>query len=464
VAIGDKFSTVMDWEKGVAGGIATLDGNGVLSQTQRPTPADIGALALPSSLGADASLDEVLDPGMHTGTFSSADAATACGAPMYAVCYSLLVERTGLWNGNGAKQTFTSHWEGSRPFIRTQVASGSTRVWTDWVEVYTSGNLTFHPANIELTPPSTYGNGGFIDFHHPQGESTDYTSRIIEQSPGRLVISAPNGVQLNHQLVLPGNQYYEVPTEEEAPLESALELNNSDITGLNALYFKDATTGCEGINFTRNATMYDTLNASAGKLYFNPGRNLNENGTPYEVYHAGNAGVGGALPVQNTTVSLLDGFTLQAGLYECHDTNKTILGTTSKYWYVLSMPSSDKKQAAFQVWMPYAWAIGGTARLFLRKQTANETWGDFCEVYTTANNGGVYTGTYTGNANSTQEISLGFQPMAVIVSYANGIGLAFPNAQYSTTSGTLIQVTAAGFTAGVDCNTNGVTYKYIAWR
>lgn len=144
-----------------------------------------GYRPVPISLGADASLDEVLDPGMHTGTFSGADAATACGAPMYAACYSLLVERTGLWNGNGAKQTFTSHWAGSRTFIRTQVASGSTRVWTEWVEVYTTANNGVYVGSYS-------GTGGT----NTQAINLGFQPKavvvfIINTNPGIALVNAP---------------------------------------------------------------------------------------------------------------------------------------------------------------------------------------------------------------------------------------------------------------------------------
>lgn len=40
---------------------------------------------------------------------------------------------------------------------------------------------------LQLTPPSTANNGGFIDFHY-NGDSGDYTSRIIESSKGTLTV------------------------------------------------------------------------------------------------------------------------------------------------------------------------------------------------------------------------------------------------------------------------------------
>lgn len=44
------------------------------------------------------------------------------------------------------------------------------------------------PATIELTPGTSAGHGGFIDFHY-NGSTKDYTSRIIEASSGTLTLN-----------------------------------------------------------------------------------------------------------------------------------------------------------------------------------------------------------------------------------------------------------------------------------
>lgn len=53
------------------------------------------------------------------------------------------------------------------------------------------------PSSIELSPPSTYSHGGYIDFHF-QGSSADKTSRIIEDASGNINI---NGVNLSSYTV-----------------------------------------------------------------------------------------------------------------------------------------------------------------------------------------------------------------------------------------------------------------------
>ncbi len=69
-----------------------------------------------------------------------------------------------------------------------------------------------------------------------------------------------------------------------------LHLNNSDIVGLNGLYFEDAAdTAGEGINFYHSSTTWDRLYAHSGSLYFSPDiATKTHPGTRYTVYHSGN--------------------------------------------------------------------------------------------------------------------------------------------------------------------------------
>lgn len=50
--------------------------------------------------------------------------------------------------------------------------------------------------HLEFTEPST-GNGGYIDFHY-EGDASDYTSRIIEDSSGSVNILSPNKFKVNN--------------------------------------------------------------------------------------------------------------------------------------------------------------------------------------------------------------------------------------------------------------------------
>lgn len=69
----------------------------------------------------------------------------------------------------------------------------------------------------------------------------------------------------------------------------ALNMNNSNIYGVNSIYTADASDNSqEGIHFYRSATTVDSLHAKAGVLYFTPNRTLGQVGTSYTIYHTGN--------------------------------------------------------------------------------------------------------------------------------------------------------------------------------
>lgn len=70
---------------------------------------------------------------------------------------------------------------------------------------------------------------------------------------------------------------------------SALNANNSDIVGLNGLYFQDASDSSgEGINFYRDASHWDTLFMLNGVLSIQRNRANNGVGTSDTVLHSGN--------------------------------------------------------------------------------------------------------------------------------------------------------------------------------
>lgn len=70
-----------------------------------------------------------------------------------------------------------------------------------------------------------------------------------------------------------------------------IDLNNSDVVGLNGLYFEDAADSAgEGINFYRASGTWDRLYAYGGVLYFAPNQaTATYPGTRYTVYHSGGA-------------------------------------------------------------------------------------------------------------------------------------------------------------------------------
>lgn len=70
-----------------------------------------------------------------------------------------------------------------------------------------------------------------------------------------------------------------------------LNMQNSDVVGINGLYFGDAADSQgEGLNFYRSATTWDRLYSYAGTLYYAPNCDTDTHpGTRYTVYHSGGA-------------------------------------------------------------------------------------------------------------------------------------------------------------------------------
>lgn len=70
-----------------------------------------------------------------------------------------------------------------------------------------------------------------------------------------------------------------------------IDMNNSDISGINGLFFEDAVDSAgEGINFYRASGTWDRLYAYNGVLYFAPNQaTATHPGTRYTVYHSGGA-------------------------------------------------------------------------------------------------------------------------------------------------------------------------------
>jgi hypothetical protein len=80
-----------------------------------------------------------------------------------------------------------------------------------------------------------------------------------------------------------GSQFY------EANSVYGLNANNSDIIGINGIYFNDPSDGPnEAINFYRSAGYWDSLYSTSGILYYNPNRADNTAGTAYTIIHTGN--------------------------------------------------------------------------------------------------------------------------------------------------------------------------------
>lgn len=107
-----------------------------------------------------------------------------------------------------------------------------------------------------------YNSGSpYINFHY--GNASSATSRIIESASGTL----------NHQarLQMNGSQYW------TSASSKCIDMANSDIGNLNAVWFADECTSNEGINFLKQgatagsttASDYETLRGYRGSLYYN---------------------------------------------------------------------------------------------------------------------------------------------------------------------------------------------------
>ena len=84
--------------------------------------------------------------------------------------------------------------------------------------------------------------------------------------------------------------------------DGAINMNNSDIYGLNSIYTSDRSDSqAEGIHFWRDATHVDTLRMMDGKLLFTPYRPLGDSGTEQTVLHTGNSSVSGQTITINGT-------------------------------------------------------------------------------------------------------------------------------------------------------------------
>ena len=84
-------------------------------------------------------------------------------------------------------------------------------------------------------------------------------------------------------LTMKANQYNDA-------YAGALNMNNSNIYGLNSIYTADVSDDqSEGIHFYRDSTHVDSLRMASGSLLFTPNRPLGGTATEYTVYHSGNS-------------------------------------------------------------------------------------------------------------------------------------------------------------------------------
>lgn len=164
------------------------------------------------------------------------------------------------------------------------IGNGTEPVSTRNITNMTSKSYITYNTNLMTTNTLAYWNGAYSS----AGASNltycvkgQFGSIVTKNSGDYLSIS---GGTLTGNLTLPASKYYTSDT-------FGLNCQNSDIIGINGLYFGDQTTGAgEGINFKNNdnTTTWDSLYAVNGQLRFHPNRALDTSLSGNVIVHTGN--------------------------------------------------------------------------------------------------------------------------------------------------------------------------------
>lgn len=113
------------------------------------------------------------------------------------------------------------------------------------------------------------------------------TLPVSKGGTGATTIAGAIATLINSETIKP--KVVETGSDQYYP-NYGLHLHNSDVIGVNGLFFQDAAdSASEGINFYRSSTSWDRLYAYGGVLYFAPNQaTATHPGTRYTVYHTGN--------------------------------------------------------------------------------------------------------------------------------------------------------------------------------
>lgn len=218
----------------------------------------------------------------------------------------------------------------------------------------------------------------------------------------------PKSGKLSLNLTIPGGKYFH--TNHVA----GLNLNNSDMIGLNALYFGDFSEGpTEGINFRRSSgSGYDALVVQDSQLYIYANRaskSPDDIGNKYKFWHEGNHGNGSGLDADKLRGVTGDNFTRNAkagtmNSVQVLDTRSTSnapyargKGIFFDFKYNTTLNQSDADTyAALITFTPWPEMSGGmdnqlsfnSKGMRLRRSTSATDWGPWWTIWHSGNDGG----------------------------------------------------------------------------
>lgn len=169
----------------------------------------------------------------------------------------------------------------------TFVSDGITIGAGDTAERYITCYGKTGTSYINLGYGTGNNNCGELSFNYVNSASTENSIRLGLYGGANLVSIYPGNTTFIKPLIIPGELYGG---------NYGINMQNSDIVGINALYTSDnAEGGNEGLQFSRGNGYYDSVWASGGVLYFSPNGNLNRAGSysnNYTVWHTGNLSMG----------------------------------------------------------------------------------------------------------------------------------------------------------------------------
>lgn len=174
----------------------------------------------------------------------------------------------------------------------------------------------------------------------------------------------------------------------------ALNMNNSNIYGVNSILFEDlCKSASEGIQFYNSSSTVDSLWAKSGVLYFTPNRAFGSTGTNYTILHSGNSDF--YYSAVRTTGTNIDSINTQyPRTYEIYNATGTLPFTAN--WHHIYIMGSYDPAYGMQLATPYV----ADGSLYIRHKVGG-VWKDWRTILDTINyssyalplSGGTLTGT-----------------------------------------------------------------------